>query len=310
MNDPSTSEVSRPTSSEFRIHGLGKVAENKKPSSTTIMVVPIDKLTMLDGEIKSNPTVVESEGTDADGKPYVSSATVDNTYEADWLPFSGGYQMTAPDVRRGERVLLWRMADSEDIYWTPLGLDNDLRKLETVVTMLSATADESDTEQTADNSYCFTASSHEKILSLSTSKANGEPTSWAIQLNTGTGTLIVTEDDGHEISINVPEKQILLINADKSAVVIDKQDISFICDNDLDMTAANSVTVNTKRMNINAQQVNVKSEKVNVDTPEMIVTGKLTTGSEASIGGVTFSNGTMKCQGITSSGPVTAPNIR
>jgi hypothetical protein len=323
MSDPNQGEAKGNPSGELRIYKLGEVAENKKRSENTIRVVPIESMSMLDGEIKSNPTVVESEGTDADGKQYVASATLDNTFEADWLPLSGGYQMTAPDVRRGEMVILWRFADSPTIYWTPMGLNNNLRKLETVTFMFSATADESEEEQTADNSYCLTLSSHDKIISLTTSKANEEHTSWALQLNLADGRFIVTEENGNEISIDVPNTQILLINADKSSVLLDKQDIDIYCENAYTLIAENSVAIETKdyslkcesytvkasTMTSTADSVTYKASNVTMDTPTMKVTGSLETGPNANIGGIQISNGKIQCAGIDSTGPVNAPNI-
>jgi len=311
-------DASAPASdvSSFKIYSLGKVAENKVRSENKIKVTPFEPLNMLDGEIKSNPEQLEVEGTDAAGEQYTSSITTDNTLEADWWPFSPGNQATAPDVRRGETVLLWRLGDSNEFYWMALGLDNDLRKLETVVMMYSATQDEAEETLTADNSYVLTVSSHDKLLSLSTSKANGEYTRWNAQFNLADGRFIITEDNGHEISIDVPERQIVLLNPDMSRIVIDKTNIDMYCDDDFSMTAGKTISLECKDYKLNAQTVTVnannvtyKSNSVMMDTPTMEVTGELKTGNKASIGGLTIENGVIKCTGIESTGPVRAPNI-
>ncbi len=316
MADPQQTPQNTDESSAFKIYSLGQVAENKKLSESTIKVTPFEPMNLLDGEIRSNPTTIETEGVDASGEQYSASLTTDNTIEADWWPFSGGERATAPDVRRGETVLLWRLGDSKKFYWMALGLDNHLRKLETVVHMYSATSDESEETLTADNSYCITISSHQKMLSSSTSMANGEYTRWAAQFNLADGVFIITEDNGHEISIDAKARMIALINADNTSVVLDKTNIDINCDDNFTLAAGKTLSLKctdyklqAETVTVNADNVSYKAGKVLMDTPVMEVTGELKTGNKASIGGLTIENGMIKCAGIQSTGPVRAPNI-
>ena len=34
--------------------------------------------------------------------------------------------MTAPNLRKGQRVVVWRTADEEQLYWQPKGGDSEL----------------------------------------------------------------------------------------------------------------------------------------------------------------------------------------
>src|ERR1700690_1198965 len=95
----------------FKIVSIGIVAENKVMSSKEVDCVPIESMNMLDGEIKSNPTTVETTGVDSSGKNFSTKAIVDGTVKATWLPF-GSNRASAPDVRRGERVYLWQGANA------------------------------------------------------------------------------------------------------------------------------------------------------------------------------------------------------
>lgn len=319
----------------LKIYSLGKVAENKALDSHSIRVTPIEQLQMLDGEIKSDPTDHESEGTDASGQSYTATSTTDNAIVADWLPLTGGYQMTSPDVRRGERVLLWRYGDGDDFYWTALGMDNELRKLETVVHMYSATADETVEELTADNSYVVSISTHTKALTVTTSKANGEHTGWCLQLNTAEGRLMFTEDNGNTVEIDAKNALIELVNADKTRLSLDRTNMYVYADDGLFIETGKSVEIKTqtykidcKDYTLNCTNNTVKSSTtkmtsdttmiqgsaITLDGPtkvggDLTVTGALTTGPNATIGGLTISDGIIRCAGITSTGRVNAPNI-
>jgi hypothetical protein len=320
----------------FKFFSLGTVAENKKLDSHTIRVTPIEQLQMLDGEIKSDPTTQEVEGKDSDGKSYTATTITDNAIEADWFPLDAGDRMTSPDVRRGERVLIWRYGDSDDYYWTPTGLDNHLRKLETVVHMYSATADESVTELTADNAYVVSVSTHKKAITITTSTANGEPTKWCLQLNTADGRLMFTEDGGNTVEIDAKNSLIELLNADKSRMSLDKTNIYVYADDGLFIETGKSVEIKTQTVKIDCKDytLNCTNHTVNstttkiatttatisgttitLDAPtskitgNLAVTGSLTTGPQASIGGLTIADGMIQCQGIVSTGPVRAPNI-
>lgn len=319
---------------QLRIYSLGTVAENKKRSESTIQVIPVESLPLLDGEVRSDPQLMESEGTDSEGNHYVATSTLDNALEADWLPLSEGHRMNAPDVRRGERVLLWRFADAPELYWTPMGLDNHLRKLETATFMFSATTDEAEEELNADNSYTLTVSSHEGHITLTTTTANEELTKWAMQINTKEGRFLLTEENGNEIEIDAANALIGLTNADQSKVLLDRTNIYVECTDGLYVKTGKTVQVNTqtvliecKDITINCTDYKLNATSVAVDASTIDVTSNTNTFNSpqstfsgavkcatidcgsAKIGGISIEGGQIQCSGITSSGPVRAPNI-
>ena len=116
----------------FHVYTIGRAASNRKLSSPLLEVYPIEHFGYLDGEINSDPTTTKASGVDANGKAYTTSVTTTNSIQATWIQW-GSNRTTPPDVRRGERVLLWRYADTDQFYWTTLGMDDYLRRLETVV---------------------------------------------------------------------------------------------------------------------------------------------------------------------------------
>lgn len=210
--------------SGFRLYSVGVVAENKKLSSDYALIVPTEVLPMLDGELKSSKQTMEDSGVDADGVEYTVSADLDNVIDAKWLNWSSNRQ-TSPDVRRGERVLLWQYYDTDRFYWTSLGLDHHLRKLETVRYAISATRDEKDTELTPDNTYSLEMSSHNKTLTLKTSKADGEPFAYTFQIDTEEGRFVFTDDVGNFIELESEAKRITIKNADQTERRQDKKEV-------------------------------------------------------------------------------------
>lgn len=210
--------------SKMRIYSVGIVAENKPLSSDVAVIVPIEVLPMLDGELKSNPQALEESGVDGSGSSYSVSADTDITLRAKWLRWDTNRQ-TAPDVRRGERVLLWQYADTDTFYWTSLGMDNHLRKLETVRYAISATRDEDDVTLTPENTYSFEMSSHGKYINIQTSKVDGEPYSYTIQINTEDGAIVMKDDIGNYIELDSEEHKITSKNADGTEWILDKKEL-------------------------------------------------------------------------------------
>lgn len=214
----------------FRIVSLGLVAENKVMQDANgkwcyeVDVTPLESMSMLDGEIKSNPTAVEVDGVDHSGQNFSTKATVDSTVTATWLPF-GQNRITAPDVRRGVRVYLWQAADSDKYYWTNAGLDGHLFKLETVIFAFSATKNEGASGIDIDKCYFIEVSTHSKSITLQTSSDNGEPFEYTFNFNTAEGAVTLADDVGNFFQLDSQERKLILQNQDKSVVELNKTKI-------------------------------------------------------------------------------------
>ena len=127
---------------------------------------------------------------------------------------------------RGERVLLWRYADTDQYYWTTLGMDDYLRKLETVVYAFSDTKDESVKVLTPDNAYYLEISTHKKLVTFSTAKSDGEPYAYTFQFDTAAGRVTLADDVGNYMELDSKNTSITLENADDSKVVLDRKVIN------------------------------------------------------------------------------------
>jgi len=209
--------------SKLHFYSVGRVAENKLLSEHVIWVTPVEHLPMMDGEIKKDPQPLEIKGIDKDDNEYQMELTFDNVVPAHWLPM-GSNRQTSPDVRRGERVLVWRYADADRFYWTDMGLDQPLRKLETVRHVYSATKEE-DAPVTADNHYYVEVSTHNKTVTLHTTQANEEPFSYDIQIDTDKGQVTLTDNDGNYLHLDSKAMLWHIHNKEGTEVKLDKKEI-------------------------------------------------------------------------------------
>ena len=226
----------------FKIVSVGIVAENKVMSKKTVLVNPIEDFSMSDGELRSNPETLEASNTDRNGNVSNSSVAVDSVVEAIWLPF-GTNRVTAPDVRRGERVYLWRSGDADEYYWSIAGLDDNLRKLETVIFAFSGTPEESASELNLENCYYFEVSTHNKAITLQTSASNGEPFKYTVQINASEGAVLIEDDANNSFEIDSAGNRITLENGAQSKVELNQGKISITANEEVTLTVGGTKMV-------------------------------------------------------------------
>ena len=228
---------------------IGTAAENKKLRSHELIVLPQEVLPFVDGELKENPTPLEFSGTDSKGQAYQGKITTDNVIRALWLPESSN-RVTSPDVRRGERIVLYRFGDSDQYYWRPMGLDDHLRKLETIIFAISATKDESKKTLDIESCYFVEMSSHTKQITVHTSKANGEAFAYDFQIDADLSKVLLTDDGGNYFLLDSANTHIRMENADGTYYELDKQKIKGYAPQTIDFIAGQrmSVTVGGTKM--------------------------------------------------------------
>jgi hypothetical protein len=310
--------------SALKFYSLGIAAENLTIGSSMLKVTPIEKLTFVDGELKSNPTQDTVTGVDATGKSFSTNATTDSTLDAKWLPL-GSNRHTPPDIRRGERLLIWRYADLDTFMWTDLGWDQNLRNLETATYVWNATQDQSDQTTTASNCYYVEVSTHKKTITLATSQANGEKCTYTIQLNPGTGTFTFADNLGQSILIDSVNQRFFVQNASKTTMLIDKQNFTITVPDTFTLSATNNVNITTKNFNLTAQNVTLTveqniqvnaatvqgtaSQSVNIQAPT-IKLGDVTISQGGNVQMGTLNASTIQCESVNATTSVTAPNLK
>lgn len=238
---------------------IGHAASNLPLDSNMLEVYPVEEVGYADGEINDHQETIEMSGVDAQGNEYSDVIKTSNSVLAEWLPW-GSNRYTAPNVRRGEKVMLWQYADVDKYYWTIMGTEDHLRRLETVIYNYSNTRDESVTKLDSTNSYSIIISTHTKEMTVQTCKSDGEAFEYIAKIDAAKGLFVVTDDTGNQISIESGEKRVSLNNADGASVVVDKKNIT--------MTAPETIELNAKRVKVNAQthEVNAKSSTLKSQT--------------------------------------------
>jgi len=222
-----TSKRNIPDISIFRPVSLGRVAANKALGDDRLLVTLIEHMPFLSSDIHTDPQTVEIKGVDPEGNAYTDSFQHDITVEARWLPYAESNRATPPDMRIGEEVTVYQLADdTETYYWVDNGRFKYLRRLETVICAFSATRDESVTELTSENSYYFEISTHQKRVTFETSKADGEPFKYSIQLDIMAGKVIISDDINNYILLNSKQKLITLHNTYNTAITLKGKDIT------------------------------------------------------------------------------------
>ena len=323
--------------SKLHFHSIGRVAANKPLDSKMVEVWSTETSSMTDGEITDALSTVEASGMDADGNKFTVKVDTTNSVPAKWLPFGQSNRITAPDVRRGDRVMIWQFADGGEYWWTDMDDGIKLRRLETVIFAISGTPKE-DTDPTSENTYFMEFSSHKKAVTFHTSNANGEPFTWDFQVNAGEGNAVLKNSAGDYISIDGVEKRIEMVNSIGSYIDINKTKIAIFAEDEISLNSKNiilngkdTIHTETKTMTTENTTWDIKSKTTHTgDFNEIGMlglsgnmtttgggggTGKVTIGADVVItetvtakSGANF-GGTVTAKKIVSEEAISAPNV-
>lgn len=244
----------KPNKSKFHLKSIAYAAENLELGSLELEVTPVEEYGYLDGELNTQRETFEETGVDAFGNEYQVKIETSNTIKAKWLQW-GSNRITPPNIRRGEMVLLYQYANVDEYYWVACGKDDYLRRLETATWAFSNTRDEKTKELNPSNSYFFEVSTHNKHVTLQTNKSDQqkpEPFAYTIQVNTGHGCVVITDDVGNFITLNSKETSITLQNQSGTKVELIKDKIN--------LYSSDSVNIDTKTFNVNAQTTNITAQ--------------------------------------------------
>ena len=226
---PGAVAVNKP--SVLHIHSVGVAADNLPLNSMILEVNPIEVTPQMNGEVTSEATKMTVTSKDSLGASDETQVITTVTYQATWIPF-GSNRFTPPNIRRGEKVLIWKIGDADVYYWSEYEYNPDLRKLETVILLFSNTQVEGE-KASSKNSVYLEVSTHNKAMHFRWPNSDGEPHAWDIQLNAKESILIVTDDIENQFSIESQEKRVQLINADKTRLTLDKRNGHFFAPEDM-----------------------------------------------------------------------------
>lgn len=319
--------------SGLKMVSLGIVSEHKKPSQKIAMIHPAEALTEIDGELRALPITLYAAGVDGENREYQINIEANTSLECEWLQL-GEHRQTAPDIRRGEQVIIWEIEGStnEKYYWSSLGRDSNLRRLETVLWAFSniSNPEENVDELNYDNSYTVEISTHHKQITIRTNKYDDEPFAYVIQLNTKDGNFTVQDDVGNYMQLDSAETTIDFTNKDKTHFRLNKKDIFGYAPDSIYMKAVNTMkfeckdyileaektivtktetaTHEAKTMLHKADNITLQATAVKIDAPTTECTGLLKCKSlDAGGGAVTADSGGLKAKAGAFDAAPTAP---
>lgn len=314
--------------SQLKLYSFGIVLENKPRSINDLLVCPVEILPLLSGELGSEIESLEHKGVDFYGEEYTVKVNARQGIRCKWLSL-GSNRVTAPDVRVNERVLIYRFADSDEYYWKETGLDEHLRRLETVSWLFSADPNGlADTPRSAENSYVFEVSTHDKLITLRTTTLNEEPFAYTFQINTNEGRVTLTDDSGNFFELDSALTCITLQNKEGTKVELNKESINVYAPENISVIAEKKIDIECENLTATVgKDVVVSASTVLVDSPMSTFTGQVSAGaitvapgSSGGDGGLSVSgdstvegnmvvSGNITCKKLTSTEPISAPNV-
>lgn len=259
--------------SNLKFYSLGLVAEDIIENSNTIKVYPQEILTnTVDTNIATIKTTTTNSTTSV-GKEESIVVDKSSIIVAKWIPIGNNNRITAPMVCKGETVLLYNFAGTDEYYWSSIDNEMDLRKNEKATYFYSNKKEIDTSGNLISKGYYFTIDCINKFIKLFTNKNDGEYTTYEFKINTKDG--VVTLTDGKSNFIK------LFSQDDKLVITTNKRiEVNTV---DCEVNAKETATVNTKNSTINASDVsnvntnyaNIKAKtQCNVESSQITIKGK------------------------------------
>lgn len=285
----------------LKMYSYGEVTANKESGSWTIAAKLTEKRYTVAEEAVTNPQKNVVEFDTGEGKAHIETVT-DNSIKARWLPRNTN-RITAPDVRRGDPVIIWKLGNKQ-YFWEELSEGHN-KRLETVVWAFSSNPDAEIDRETLKNAYFFSISTHEKHVRLVTTKHNGEPFAYNIELDTKEGVFKSEDDVGNIGYLNSAETELGLVNADGSFVKVAKKDVVVNAVDNIAATAGKDVEFRCRKFTIIADEIVGDAQRTKF-TGNTTIEGKTTTNGLSNTGSCDSSGGFDTESDIRASGTITA----
>jgi len=265
---------------QLRVISIGIVAENKVRDNDIVKVMPIEIFPYLKDEIKDNTTAYFGAGLDSDGREYTVQVDIDTTLDAKWLSLETN-RVTPPDLIKGEQVLIWQYGDEDKYFYTSMGRDDRLRRLETITHRYSNISDlEEDVEGlTAENSYEVTVSTHDKYIHITTNKYDEEPFAYSIKLDTKTGNLRINDDVGNFMLLDSEKTLIRMENQSGTWWELNKEVINGYAPDSINFVAEKLISFKCTDFTVDASgSVKIKTPTTTITCPATEITGNVKIG--------------------------------
>lgn len=255
--------------------GVGIVAMDKETNTDEIQVYIPSMFPEGDGEVTTQTETQTVTTKTPTGDTSSSTTLSSNTVPATWMPINTN-RVTAPDVRNGSKVVVYKFVGQSKYRWTYFGMDGTLR-LETVIYAFSSSPNvDANAPVTPDNYYIFMISSHKKMIQLVTGQGNGEPTSYCLSLDTGNGQFGIVDGENNILSINSMDHAFSFINEEKSFLNIEKKNITMSCEDRMLLKGKNNIDLQCKELKLKADEsISFDTKKTTWLSPDIYIKGNI-----------------------------------
>jgi len=237
--------------------GIGTVTATKDTDTDEIMVYVPGLFPQAEGRTVANVEQVERTSHNASGEVVTSVSLKSNSIPAVWKKMDNSNRISAPDVREGSQVSVYKASGQNQYYWTLDGVNPETFRLETVMYGWSANPNlDENTPFDVNNFYIFAMDTRSGLVQLRTTQANGEPAAFDIQINTAAGTLTIGTNDSLT-TINDPERSYTYQNSDGATFNIAKKSAALYLPENLQLFADDMIAIRTKALFLQAETADI-----------------------------------------------------
>lgn len=238
---------------------VGLVIEDSVNNSFFIRVIPVEQQGFLNGKIEDGANQDVVKGKDSLGNSWEGSYTTTVALTAKWLSKDSN-RRTPPSIHKGEKVQLYKYADSDDIFWEDMGQDTKNRTTEREVKAWSNKPKRDSKELDSTNSYFLEVDTATGLITLQTNKSNGEPFAFTFQAQTKKGIFVFEIDQGESIYIDGNKKEVGMENSagsfvrctDKVVTINGTDTVDIKAGKNINLESGTAINGKTKSVNWNA----------------------------------------------------------
>ena len=239
--------------SKFGRYAIGTVLTDLMPGSKEIKVMPHEVMADVEGDLEAKETV-NKQITDSAGSTHDVKLDVENALTATWYNPNSN-RVTPPNVRKGEKVEIYKFADSSKYYWKTMGNELDLRRLEDVVYVFVNTKDEKETVINDSNSYTLNISTLNKMIKIQTADNDGEATTYKLYMDTKDGRVVLEDGRGNTVGLDSATDTFNIKT--NNEVNIDAANVVNVSAVTINLIAGTTANVSASTVNVNASKVNI-----------------------------------------------------
>ena len=255
---------------------LGRAAEDLTLTGTELKVI-IPELTpsALSGTFAAGTTESKVELKNLTGGTITASPTSANHIIAVWEGTSN--MAYPPSIKKGEMVEVIKYGDSDRYYWNEKGRDRNLRQLDRFRLETSASPNLNEAKNDS-NTYFIELNGISGSFTIKTSKANGEPFAYVIQIDAKKGTVLISDDAGDtpnriflDSGANGGTPCVQLNNSKNSTISLLGEDIIISAPRDIMLNAARQIVSTTAVATLNWDIGVIKGTTLGIESSESVV---------------------------------------